>query len=61
MLKLRCKDIGFKCGFVAIGNTKESIMWAVVEHLIGDHGIKLENMTPQIIERARTVIRVRGG
>ncbi|OLD32792.1 MAG: hypothetical protein AUI61_02175 [Thaumarchaeota archaeon 13_1_40CM_2_39_13_2] len=60
MLKFRCKDTGFKCRFVTIGSTKEAVTWTVIEHLIQDHGIKLETIPPKIKEKISSAIHVRG-
>ena len=43
MLKLKCKDVGFKCGFVAKGKTEDEIMQKAAEHAMKDHGMKPED------------------
>jgi len=57
MLKLKCKDVGFKCGFVAKGKTEDEIMQKAAEHAMKDHGMKPEDITPEMKEKVRSVIR----
>ena len=56
MLKLKCKDAGFDCGFVAKGKTEDEIMQKAAEHAMKDHGMKPEDMTPEMKEKIRKVI-----
>jgi predicted small metal-binding protein len=56
MLKLKCKDAGFDCKFVAKGKTEEEIMQKAVEHAMKDHGMKPEDMTSEMKEKIRSHI-----
>ena len=56
MLKLKCKDAGFDCKFVAKGKTEDEIMQKAAEHAMKDHGMKPEDMTPEMKEKIRSHI-----
>ncbi|TLX82593.1 MAG: DUF1059 domain-containing protein [Thaumarchaeota archaeon] len=59
MLKLKCKDAGFDCKFVAKGKTEDEIMQNMqkaAEHAMKDHGMKPEDMTPEMKEKIRSHI-----
>lgn len=54
MLKFKCKDVGFKCGFVAKGKTQEDIFAQCSSHATKDHGMKPEEVTEELKEKIRT-------
>ncbi len=56
MLKLKCKDAGFDCKFEAKGKTVEEIMQKASEHAMKDHGMKQEDMTPEMQEKIKSLI-----
>ena len=47
MLKFKCKDVGFDCGFVAKGKTEDEILSQCATHATKDHGMKPEDITPE--------------
>ena len=56
MLKLKCKDAGFDCKFEVKGKTEDGIMNKAAEHAMKDHGMKPEDMTPEMKEKIRSLI-----
>lgn len=54
MLKFKCKDVGFKCGFVAKGKTQEDIFAQCAAHATKDHNMKSEEITEELKEKIRT-------
>ena len=48
MLKFKCKDVGFECGFVAKGKTEEEILSKCATHATKDHGMKPEEITDEL-------------
>ena len=56
MLKLKCKDAGFDCKFEAKGKTVEEIMQKASEHAMKEHGMKQEDMTPELQDKIKSLI-----
>lgn len=56
MLSLRCSDAGFDCSRVIKGETEDDIMKEVSEHASTDHGIRPEDMNPQMIQKIKNLI-----
>ena len=56
MLKLKCKDAGFDCKFVAKGKTEDEIMQKAAEHAMKDHGIKPEDLTAEMKAKIKSLI-----
>ena len=48
MLKFKCKDVGFDCGFVAKGKTEDEILSQCASHATKDHGMKPEDITAEL-------------
>ncbi len=48
MLKFKCKDVGFKCGFTAKGKTEDEILSQCAAHATKDHGMKPEEITDEL-------------
>ena len=57
MLSLACRDAGFDCGKIIRGETEEEIMKSVSEHAMRDHAMKPEDLTPELIEKIKSLIR----
>jgi predicted small metal-binding protein len=53
VLKFKCRDIGFDCGFVAKAGTEEEILAQYVAHADKEHHMKPE----EINEELKTKIR----
>ena len=50
MLSLACRDTGAKvieCDYVARGRTEEELWVDATAHIIKEHGMKIEDITPQ--------------
>jgi predicted small metal-binding protein len=57
MLSLACRDAGFDCSKIITGETEEEIMKSVSEHAMRDHVMKPEDLTPELIEKIKSLIR----
>ena len=56
MLSLACRDAGFDCGKIIRGETEEEMMKSVSEHATRDHGMKPEDLTPELMEKIKSII-----
>jgi predicted small metal-binding protein len=57
MLSLACRDAGFDCDRIVRGETEEEIMKSVSEHAMTVHGMKPEDLTPELMEKIKSLIR----
>ncbi len=57
MKSLTCRDAGFDCAAVIKGDTEEEIMSKAGEHASKEHNIKEEDMTPELQQKIRGLIR----
>jgi predicted small metal-binding protein len=58
MKTISCREVGlFDCDHVVEGQTEDEVMKRGAEHAIKVHGMKEEDITPEIQEKARGVIR----
>ena len=48
MLKFKCRDVGFDCGFVAKGKTQDEILSKCAAHATQDHHMKPEEITEEL-------------
>ena len=56
MLKFKCKDVGFDCGFTAKGKTEDEILSQCATHATKDHGMKPEEITEELKGRIKANI-----
>jgi predicted small metal-binding protein len=56
MKTVTCREAGFDCDYVVKGETEDEVMKRGVEHLLNDHGMKEENITPGMKEKVRKLI-----
>lgn len=56
MLKFKCKDVGFDCGFVAKGKTEDEILSQCATHATKDHNMKPEDITSELKEKIKSNI-----
>jgi predicted small metal-binding protein len=56
MLKFKCKDVGFDCGFTAKGKTEEEILSQCAAHATKDHGMKPEEITEELKNKIKSKI-----
>jgi predicted small metal-binding protein len=47
----------FNCNHIVKGETEEEVMKRGAEHAIKDHGMKEEDITPELQEKVRGLIR----
>jgi predicted small metal-binding protein len=57
MKTISCREAGFECDHVVKGQTEEEVIKSGTEHAIKDHCIKAEDITPQMKEKLRALIR----
>ena len=53
MLKFKCRDVGFDCGFTAKAKTEDEIMQKCAIHAQEDHGMKPEDITDDLKNKIR--------
>jgi predicted small metal-binding protein len=56
MKTVTCREAGFDCDYVVKGESEDEVMKRGVEHLVKDHGMKEENITPGMKEKVRKLI-----
>ena len=54
-LAIHCSDMGSDCDFVARGETEEELFAVAAQHGMEVH--QLDEITPEMVEMARQVIR----
>lgn len=57
MKELSCRDAGFDCEYVIKAETDEEVFRKGEEHAMMDHGMKQEDLTSELKERLRGLIR----
>lgn len=57
MKTLTCKDAGFDCDIVIKGDTEDELMANAGEHAMKEHDIKPGDMTPELKQKLRGLIR----
>lgn len=58
MLSLVCREMGFvTCDYVVKGNTEDEILQKGFEHASKEHGMKKEDMTPEMRAKAISLIK----
>lgn len=57
MKTLTCREAGFDCGAVIQGETEDEIMKKAGEHAAKDHNMRPEDMTPEMQQKIRGLIR----
>jgi predicted small metal-binding protein len=57
MKTINCREAGFDCDYVVRGETEEDVMKNGVEHAMKDHGMKEEDITSEMKQKIRGVIR----
>jgi len=60
MKTLSCKDVGIACDFVARGNTVDEVLRKATEHGKKVHAMKDTDLTPDKIEKIKTLIHEEG-
>jgi len=57
MKTISCREAGFECDHVIKGQTEEEVVKNGAEHAIKEHGMKSEDMTPEMKEKIRALVR----
>lgn len=57
MKSLTCREVGFECDAVIKGDTEDEIMQKAGEHASREHNIKPEDMTSEMQQKIRGLIR----
>ena len=52
-----CREAGFDCDHVVKGETEEEVIKNGTEHAMNVHGMKKEDMTPEMEQKIRGLIR----
>jgi predicted small metal-binding protein len=56
MKTVTCREAGFDCDYVVKGETDDEVMKGGVQHLVRDHGMREEDITPEMKEKVRRLI-----
>jgi len=54
---LNCREAGFECDYVVKGETDEEVLRNGGEHAMKAHGMKAEDMTPEMKQKLKGLIR----
>lgn len=58
MLSLNCREMGTAdCDYVATGNTEDEVLKDGFAHASKEHGMKAEDMTPEMRQKAVSLIK----
>ena len=57
MKTISCREAGFDCDHVVKGETEEDVMKNGAEHAMEAHGMKEEDITPEMKQKIRGLIR----
>jgi len=57
MKTISCREAGFECDYVIKGQTEEEVVKNGAEHAIKEHGMKPEDMTPEMKQKIRALVR----
>lgn len=54
---LNCREAGFECDYVVKGETDEEVLRNGGEHAMKVHGMKAEDITPEMKQKLKGLIR----
>jgi predicted small metal-binding protein len=57
MRTLNCREAGFECDYVVKGETDEEVLRNGGEHAMKVHGMKAEDITPEMKQKLKGLIR----
>ena len=55
MKTINCREAGFDCDYIVRGETEEEVMKNGAEHAMKDHGMKEEDIPPEMKQKIRGV------
>ncbi|MFL6508759.1 MAG: DUF1059 domain-containing protein [Nitrososphaeraceae archaeon] len=56
MKTIICREAGFECDYVVKGQNEEEVMKNGADHVIKEHGMKPEDITPEFKEKVQSLI-----
>ena len=56
MLKFKCADVGFDCGWTTTGDTQEEILHNCATHAQRDHGMKPSDIAEELKSKIKANI-----
>lgn len=56
MKTINCREAGFDCDHIVKGETEEDVMKNGAEHAMEAHGMKEEDITPEMKQKIRGLI-----
>jgi predicted small metal-binding protein len=57
MKTISCREAGFECDWIVKGQTEEEVIKNAAKHAIKEHGVKSEDITPEMKEKIRALVR----
>jgi predicted small metal-binding protein len=57
MKTINCREAGFDCNYIVKGETEEEVMKNGAEHAMKEHAMKEEDITPEMKQKIRGLIR----
>jgi len=57
MKTISCREAGFECDCIVKGQTEKEVINNAAEHAIKEHGVKSEDITPEMKEKIRALVR----
>lgn len=57
MKTINCREAGFDCDHIVKGETEEDVMKNGAQHAMEAHGMKEEDITPEMKQKIRGLIR----
>jgi predicted small metal-binding protein len=57
MKTINCREAGFDCDHIVKGETEEDVMKNGAKHAMEAHGMKEEDITPEMEQKIRGLIR----
>lgn len=56
MKMIICREAGFDCGHVIKGNSEAEVMKNGIEHVVKEHGFKVEDINAEFEEKVKALI-----
>jgi predicted small metal-binding protein len=57
MKTINCREAGFECDHIVKGETEQEVLKNGMEHAKKDHNMKEEDITPEMKEKIKSIIR----
>jgi predicted small metal-binding protein len=57
MKTINCREAGFDCDVIVKGESEEEVLQNGMEHAKRDHNMKEEDITPEMKEKIKSIIR----